>query len=351
MLSLEKCLLSDGFTQLASEPCVYVRQDERGYCALASHVDDLNAMFDCQAVYEEVLGLLNDKFEVGEVDDLTTYCAVSARRTKEDITLKQDVYTTSVLNLAKMSECTSRRTPAEPTLLSRTDCPDTVDPESTKAYRATVGALNWLSINTRPDITFAVHQLARFMSNPGPTHHMAIKHVMRYLAGKPRGIRFTQSEPLDPIAYSDSDWGGDKDDRISTMGYVIFMCGGPVIWRCKKAKAVAMSSCGAEYVAMSEAAREVRCIRILMSELLLPLGPPTVLYGDNQSAIKSIYKLTNTDRLRHVDMRYHFVRDMVKEGTVDIRWIQSKENVADIMTKPCKWQTYCELRDRIMVEL
>ena len=200
-------------------------------------------------------------------------------------------------------------------------------------YRALVGALLYLSTRTRPDIAYIVGQLCRFMNNPGQEHWTAAKRVLRYLKGTSSlGVRFYND--ADPLVYTDSDWAGDPDQRRSTGGFVFMMGGGPISWASHRSKSSsALSAVEAEYVAMSRAAREASWTNQLIGELT-GIDQSIVMRCDNQGAAAMAANRRTDARTKHIDVKYHYTRDMVENGTVTIEDIRTNEMVADFLTKP-----------------
>ncbi len=134
------------------------------------------------------------------------------------------------------------------------------------------------------------------------------------------------------VGFSDSDWAGDIESRRSVSGYMFQLCGAPISWKSKKQTSVALSTAEAEYMALSSAAQEAVWLRKFLNELKLKQEAPMVLYEDNQAAI-SMARNTHHGRTRHIDIRYHFVRETVGNGTVELRYCRSNQMLADILTK------------------
>jgi hypothetical protein len=203
-------------------------------------------------------------------------------------------------------------------------------------YRELVGKLMYLATCTRPDIAFAVRELARFMSNYGAGHWAAAKHLMRYLQGtRSIGIIYGHVDEPYPIfrTFTDSDWG-QGESRKSICGYIVEMGGGAIAWSSKQQGVVALSSCEAEYIASTHAAKEVLWLRSLSQELGFTQLAPTPIYCDNQGTVACTHDPQHHSRMKHINIRYHFIRDCVQKKLIDVMYIPGIENVADILTKP-----------------
>jgi len=204
----------------------------------------------------------------------------------------------------------------------------------------------YLATCTRPDIAYAVGTLARFSSKPNQTHWVAAKRVLRYLKGTANlGIIFSGGdEPRSCVGYSDADWAGDKEDRRSTSGYIFQIAGGPVSWRSRKQDTVALSTAEAEYVALSSAAQECVWMRRLNTELGNPPQGPTTILEDNQSSIAMARNPQYHGRVKHIDIKHHFVREQVSSGTIELKYCPTNEMLADMLTKGLAQQQFCLLR-------
>jgi hypothetical protein len=217
-------------------------------------------------------------------------------------------------------------------------------------YRSLVGSLRYL-VHTRPDITFAAGYVSRFMEKPRQEHLAAVKHLMRYIAGTVDfGIlyhKFTKGNKL--IGYSDSDLGGDVDGRKSTT-WVMFFLGDMVIsWTSQKQKAAALSSCEAEYMAGTAGACQAVWLRRLLGEFgAMNIQQPT-LKMDNQSAIALSKNPVLHHRSKHIDTKFHFIRECVEAGRICLDYVSTQEQLADILTKSLGRARFCELCDKIGV--
>jgi hypothetical protein len=217
-------------------------------------------------------------------------------------------------------------------------------------YRSAVGSLLYLANCTRPDIAEATMMVSRFSSRPGRQHWAAVKKIFKYLRGTSKvGITFRGSNgDLEQLhGYCDSNWGGDLDTRRSTTGYVFFM-NGPICWRSKLQPTVALSSVEAEYMAISLATQEAVWLRLVLEELGFAQGEATRLLVDNQGAIALARNSVHHQRTKHIDIRHHYVREQTEEGTVELSWISTKKNVADLLTKATSSQTLVQLRPFLM---
>jgi hypothetical protein len=195
----------------------------------------------------------------------------------------------------------------------------------------------YAAITLRPDIAFQAGQIAQHCENPGLKHWNAVKRVLRYLAGtKNHGLCFGGSESNlnEIVGYSDADYGGDIETRRSTSGSIFKLNGGPVTWSSKKQPIVVLSTMESEYIAASDTGREAKWLRLLLSELGLPQKSPTKIWCDNESAIALARNPEYHKRSKHIDVRYHHLRELVFNKVIDIEYVNTKEQLADFLTKP-----------------
>ena len=192
----------------------------------------------------------------------------------------------------------------------------------------------YLLVSTRPDISYAVSSLARFSSKPTKEHWTVLKRLLRYLKGTTKyGILYTTEGESKCIGFSDADWAGDTNDCKSTSGYVFMLSGGAVSWSSKKQKCIALSTAEAEYIALSSAAQESIWLRQLMTELGTPPEAPTMIFEDNQSTIAMTKNPQFHGRAKHIDIKHHFIREQVSQGTVELQYCPMTEMTVDILTK------------------
>ena len=203
-------------------------------------------------------------------------------------------------------------------------------------YRQLVGALMYLAVATRPDIAYAVGVLARFGANPGPAHWKAAKHLCRYLQGT-KDMKLTYAP--DPkskemfTTFSDADHGGEEDSRRSTSGMVVKMGTGAVSWASRLQPVVTLSTTEAEYISAVSAAQEIIWLRNLFTEFGYEFSAPSTLYVDNQSALAVAKNPEHHGRMKHLDLRHYWLRDVVEAGIIDVHYLPTALMPADIMTK------------------
>ncbi|KAL0281595.1 UNVERIFIED_CONTAM: hypothetical protein PYX00_002534 [Menopon gallinae] len=205
-----------------------------------------------------------------------------------------------------------------------------------KPYRELIGCLVYLSKATRPDIAFAAMTLGRYCNDPGKEHWTLAKRVLRYLKATPElGIKYSRNvKQLE--AFTDSDWAGNVDDRRSCSGNVLMLAGGPISWMSKLQSSVSLSTMEAEYVAIREVTKEVVYVSRLINHMLFRhyVKEPISVYCDNQSAIELSKNPVFHKRSKHIDIAYHYARELVEKGKIELKYLRTDEMIADVFTKP-----------------
>ena len=261
-------------------------------------------------------------------------------RLKDDsIVLTQTKYIRDLLRKHGMENCASAPTPMTKVPLKKAPKGYKCEKPLLKAYQSLVGELMHLMVQTRPDLAQSVSTLAQFMSNPTEEHWTAANRVLRYLQGTMYiGICYSRTLGVWSMSvWTDSSWGEDPDDSRSTNGYVVLMGGGPAAWRSTKQQSVALSSTEAEYMGQTMAATQVMWTRGLLKELQIEGTIPkdaTVIYADNQGAIKLAQNPIFQRRSKHIAVRYHYTRDLIEQNEIDLEYKNTKEMIADGLTKP-----------------
>lgn len=230
-----------------------------------------------------------------------------------------------------MAQSTSSETPYKTADLSKLQPSESPLNPSTP-YATGVSCLRYLADSTRPDIAFVTGLLGRYSHQPSPRHWKALKYVLRYLY-KTKSFGITYSKTFKLLAgFSDADFAACPDKRRSTSGFVALWKGGPVAWQSKRQKFISASTWEAEYVAAYHAAKNVQCLQILLSDITdFDLSDPTPLHIDNSGAIKTAKFDHPTSNSKHIDVKYHHLKEQMERKRVVPKKIPSKENPADCL--------------------
>jgi hypothetical protein len=277
--------------------------------------------------------MLASEFEMKDLGMMHYFLGLEVRQRIDEILLSQGKYTVEILKKFEMTDCKSMPTPIVMNLkkLSETSSDSgEIDPH---LYKQLIGSLMYL-VNTKPDICYAVSVLSQFMSQPRQTHWIAVKHVLRYLRGiVGYGLR-----------YADADWAGRAVDRKSTFD--CFTLGSAMFsWCSRKQTFVALSTAEAECIALCMAVRKAVWLRKLLAELFGHEMDSIVIHCDNQSCVKLSENPLFHDKSKHIEIKYHYIRDMVQRKAVHVQYLSTHEQVADVFTKPLvkmKFEYFCE---------
>lgn len=318
------------FKQSDADPCVFVNIKNKYTTYLA--IDDGLIASNNSNFVDSIMKHLQAEFDI-KVFEADCYLGLQiVREPNGSIILHQMSYLKKVLLRFNMDNCNSVTTPAEANhVLSRND-----EKRATNfPYREAVGSLMYLAVATRPDISYAVGSVSRFLENPSEEHVSAVKRILRYLKGHQTfGIHFMNITNLSLFAFSDADFAGDIDTRRSTTGYMYTFGSGIICWASERQKSVALSTAESEYVAASMAIRELMWLRLLLNELQPSHVCVPDLFVDNESAIKLIKNPVLHKRTKHIDVKFHFIREKYRAKLFNVKEIPTNEQTADIFTKP-----------------
>src|SRR5215208_5613568 len=256
-------------------------------------------------------------------------------RANRTIKIHQREYIEGLLQRYGYENCNPVTTPMQPgTTLSKKDGSKLLVDKEITWYKQLVGSLMYAMTATRPDLAYTMSRLSKFFDSPSENYAAATKKVLRYLKGTiDKGITYSGKEKTF-AGYSDSDFAGDIDDRKSTGGYVFLLHGGAVSWKAKKQALPALSTVEAEYIAGAEATKEAIWLARLLHKDLNTQLDTTLLHFDNQGAMALASNNGNSHtRTKHIDVKWHFIRAYVENGTIKITYLPTASMVADILTK------------------
>ena len=331
--NLNSFLVSLNFMRLKSEPCMYVLHQPSGTIILLVHVDDLAIAASSPALLNWFKTSIARRYSITDLGELHHFVGIAVTRDRATRTLAitQATYVEEFLTRQRMDNCKPKDTPMQVNEYLPRLTATALDKAEAEAYPSMIGASMYAMTATRPDIACTVSVLAQHNRAPGPPHFVALKRLFRYTRGTSTyRLVFRGGEGYQPVAYCDSDWAGDKTHRRSRTGYVILMAGAAVDYSSQVQDSVTLSSAAAEYVAQSNVTMSVNWLVDLLVELGFTPKLPVTVFSDNQSAISIA---TNDKRTKHIDVRYHYTRDKIQDGTIELQYCPTEDNVADIFTK------------------
>jgi len=347
--TLKVYLISIGYQRVEIDHSVFIHDNG---IIIAIYVDDLLILGPNISDIEALKLQFAERFQMKDLGSIGWYLGMHITRDRAERTLwiNQSTYIKRAIELLGMSDCSPTKTPMHHRCQLKKNVywkfKEWVEyqatPEEIGGYQSIIGTLMWVACQTRPDIAYAVGKCSRYSANPTPDHDLAVKQIIRYLAGTAQlGLRYGPSKVegvggAEFFGYTDSAHADCLDSRRSTSGYMFFLWNGPISWSSKRQQCVSTSSAEAEYVGECNAAKELTFLVQALKEVGYDGSDtnPTTILADNQAAIKMGSNPVNHPRAKHIDTSYHYVRNKVEEGAIRLEYIPTDQMVADGLTKP-----------------
>lgn len=344
-------ILSLGFVRSQYDYCLYVKVKGADIVYLVVYVDDLLIAGNNTATINCLKEQLSHEFDMTDMGEISCFLGIQIQQNHKngEILLSQRSAIETLLKEYQMNDCKPLSLPLEPKIHLTKGSNSSNKPNL--PYRELIGSLMYIMLGSRPDLCYAVGYLSRYQENPSEEHWATLKKVLRYLQGtKGLIMKYVKAgnnvAPL--VGFVDSDWGSDVVDRKSQTGFMFKVYGSIVCWSSKKQHTVALSSCEAEYIAACAAAVEAVWLKGLLNDLRVSVDK-VCLYEDNQGCIK-MSKNVESKRAKHIDIKYHFLREKVRDGTIEIIYIDTSNQEADIFTKPLPRPVFEKHREKFLVD-
>lgn len=344
---IDAWMISYGFDVSEADPCLYVKRYDSEVLIVLVWVDDLIIAGNSIYLIEKFKSAISNRFKMKDLGCLHRILGMEIKRNraKRELFITQKAYIETLLKRFQMDACKAVGTPAEGYL------PRDKEAGPNREYMRLVGSLLYAAIVSRPDISFAVQVLSRHLQGSNEEHFTAGKRVLRYLQGtKEIGLKYSNIGSMSTtlIGYADADWGGDRDTRRSVTAYAFKLGGAAISWGSKLQSTVALSSCEAEYMSASAAVQDAIHLRLLLKSLGFEQAGHTVIYEDNQGCIGMSENPILHKRSKHIDIRYHFIRECVSKGIVKLVYVETKRQLADLLTKPLLKPQILRIRPLLM---
>lgn len=338
-LKLDENLKKYGLIQSKTDPCIYYKFSETLILIIAVYVDDMVIFCNSIAAKTHLKEHLMSQFKMKDIGEARYVLGMQITRDRKSrkIWLDQELYIENMLKKYNMWECNAVDTPVLlGEKLSKLMSPKT-DNEREEMfsipYQEVIGSLLFAAQISRPDISYAVNNVSRFTQDPGKIHWTATKRILRYLKGTLNyRLEFDGTKKSEIMGYADADWASSIDDRRSVTGYVFLKNGSAISWATKRQTTVALSTTESEYMALSMAVQEALWLRRLAEEFG-QCSKATLLYIDNQGAQNLAQNGAYQARTKHIDVRYHFLKEKISEKLLELRYVSTNNQVADALTK------------------
>ena len=320
------------------------------------YVDDIILMTRSTETLKKAKEALNNIFDMKDMGPIRWFLGIRIDRRAEGIYLTQTSYVDKILNRFRMTDAKIKDVPLSPgdDTKKMTFPPEPVDADNTYPYRELVGCLLYLGVCTRPDISYAIASLARFVANPHEVHWNMLKGLLRYVKGtKDYGLFYGKCSQSDKgsqalYAYVDASWADDLMTRRSTTGVLTYIGSHLVDWSSKLQSLVTHSIAEAEYVAADSATRTVIWFRTLLKDLNDEQLEPTIMYEDNMACLLLSKREGKFLTSKHIGLRYHYLREKVMLKEIKMEYVPTDQQLADMLTKALAFRKFDELMKRIV---
>ncbi|KAK1429938.1 hypothetical protein QVD17_12293 [Tagetes erecta] len=328
--TLSKHLLEHGFTRGQIDPTLFMKRENDDLLCVQVYVDDIIFGSTSASICKEFEEIMKSRFQMSSTGEINFFLGLQVKQSADGIFINQSKFVEKLLKKFKMQDFQTIRTPSD------VNCKIQPDPKGKAVdqtlYRSMIGSLMYLTAS-RPDIMYAVCVCARYQSDPKESHLVVVKRIFRYLKGKPNlGLWYPYEGNFELYSYSDSDFGGCALDRKSTTGGCQFLGPRLVSWQCKKQTNVSVSTAEAEYIAASAGCSQV----LWLQNQLLDYGfnfLKTPIYIDNTAAMFITANPVQHSKTKHIEIRYHFLRDNSEKGLIILIKVHTDKQLADLFTK------------------
>ncbi|WJX50151.1 hypothetical protein P8452_36497 [Trifolium repens] len=328
---LSNFLLENGFQKGQIDNTLFRKTSKKDILIIQIYVDDIIFGSTNASLCKSFSKLMQDEFEMSMMGELKFFLGIQINQGKDGTYIHQSKYTKELLKKFNLDDCKIMSTPMHPTSsLSKEEIGSKVDQ---KLYRGMIGSLLYLTAS-RPDILYSVCLCARFQSDPREPHLTVVKRIFRYLKGTTNlGLLYKKSLDSKLVGFCDADYAGDKIERKSTSGNCQFIGENLISWASKRQTTIALSTAEAEYISAAKCCTQLLWMKYQLEDYNIAESS-IPLCCDNTAAIHLSKNPILHSRAKHIEIKHHFIRDHVQKGTIDIQFIDTEHQWADIFTKP-----------------
>jgi hypothetical protein len=343
---LRDFLIFNDFKVRKADPTLFTKTFANELFVCQIYVDDIIFRSTNKYTCEEFSRIMVQKFDMSMMGELKYFLGFQVKQIQEGTFISQTKYIQDILTKFGMKDVKPIKTPMGTN--GHLDLDTGGKSIDQKEYRSMIGSLLYLCAS-RPNIMLSVCMCARFQADPKEVHLRVMKRILRYLVYTPKfGLWYLKGSTFDLIGYSDADWAGCKIDRKSTSGTCQFLGRSLMSWASKKQNSVALSTAEAEYIAADHCCAQLLWMRQTLRDYGYKLTKVPLLC-DNESAIRMADNPVEHSRTKHIAIRYHFLRDHQQRGDIEIAYVSTKEQLADIFTKPLDEKTFTKLRHELNI--
>ena len=338
---LRSYLLQSNFEIGKVDTTLFIKKNKNDIQLVQVYVDDIIFGSTNPDMNKEFSDIMTKEFEMSHMGELNFFLGLQIKQLDNGTFISQEKYARDLVNKFGMTTASGKATPmATNEALSKEDLSKDVDPT---LYRGMIGSLLYITAS-RPDIMHSVCLCARYQSQPKETHLKAVKHILRYVKNTfDYGLFYPKNDSFNLISYCDADYAGCKSDRKSTSGTCHFLGHSLVSWLSKKQNTVSLSTTEAEYISAALACSQVIYMQQTLKDFGLTISKSPI-YCDNTSAINLSKNPLHHARTKHIDIRHHFLRDNISKEIISLEFINSENQLADILTKPLSQPVFTKLR-------
>ena len=331
---LDESLKKHGFQVSTADKCLYWKKVEDETIYIIVHVDDMLITSASKLLIKTTAEKLEKEFSLTNLGELSSYVGITAERDPNGIFyIHQRPYIEEIIKKFGLEDAKVSKIPLD-TGYNKVQSEEE-DLADNELYQRLIGALLYLAVNSRPDISASISILSQKIKKPTKRDWTELKRVVRYLKGtKDLKLKLGGNNTDGLVGFADADWAENRTDRKSNSGFIFTLNGGAISWSCRKQTCVSLFSTEAEYIALSEASQEGIWIKRMLKDLGEEQNGPIKMLEDNQSCIKLATNDKFSNRTKHIDTKYHFVKDLIEEEIIKLEYCPTESMVADMLTKP-----------------
>ncbi|CAM8923569.1 unnamed protein product [Rhodiola kirilowii] len=327
---LTKFLINHGYVQGGLDKTLFVKHTRSDFIIAQIYVDDIVFSSSNQKMVDKFVKQMQSEFKMSMVGEMCYFLGLQVKQKADDIFISQSKYDRNLIKKFDLEKATHKRTPAATHVkITKDEAGTSVDQI---LYRSMIGSLQYVTAST-PDITHVVGVRVRYQANPKENHLMNVKRIIKYVCGtSDYGLWYTKDTNSCLVGYCDADWAGNAEDRKSTSGGCFSLGNNLVSWFSKKQNNISLSMAEAEYIAAGSCCTQMLWMKQMLDEYRVKQDVMT-LYRDNMSAISISKNPVQHSRTKHIDIRHHFIRELVEKKIITLTHVSTEKQLADIFTK------------------